>query len=613
MRILEVKNNLVKILYEATDSLRLSGFVILKDEIHQFIAQVIYFEASKGINVAILKLLFNFDEEGVVTDYNGTVPTLDSKLTTVETEDLLELLPVKTPLEIGKLAQQNCTLNLNKTLLENNLLIVSDSLDNSALTVKNLALQLSLLGKRSVIFDTNGDIDFCQNKLVYTKDFKLPLNWDTINFIYEKGLDDATAETKALIQEIFLQVQEYVKTLPEAFIPFDTFKNVVDEQYKISQIAELVLLKNKLLKYFEQGIFAQSKSEFSNVLRQILENKITVIDISAAEDSIQREVIAFVYGVLKEVEDIFVFAQITNGNSDKKLLREIYLQKNVKTTAIVHYNYKYLTELKQIAKDLILFTPIKLQEDFATYSVFLNKLNADEFIVWGKSTHNMALIVQLEEIIPNETAEITIEKEAAPLLEPMADEAAESKSEPVSAEMGESGEEYSQLSDLTEDDLELVDRINEIKDETPTTEGNEPTSDEEVVEIDLGDEEYEKLQTPKEPESVRIELQPSEAARGIFEASRGSESEAEEITPAVEIISAKEQTPAVPIYPAEIPTADIAASDAILQGDNVIHPKYGRGKVDKMIRYGNKTLASVSFENVGRKLLDPDISELKKE
>ena len=48
------------------------------------------------------------------------------------------------------------------------------------------------------------------------------------------------------------------------------------------------------------------------------------------------------------------------------------------------------------------------------------------------------------------------------------------------------------------------------------------------------------------------------------------------------------------------------------QGDSVTHPRYGRGVVEKIIKYGNKTLCSISFENVGRRLLDPTISELKK-
>ena len=71
-------------------------------------------------------------------------------------------------------------------------------------------------------------------------------------------------------------------------------------------------------------------------------------------------------------------------------------------------------------------------------------------------------------------------------------------------------------------------------------------------------------------------------------------------------------TPIVPVYDAEIPEEDVVKSDPIQQGDTVVHAKYGTGLVEKMIKYGNKTLFSINFDNVGRRLLDPTLTELKK-
>ena len=53
-------------------------------------------------------------------------------------------------------------------------------------------------------------------------------------------------------------------------------------------------------------------------------------------------------------------------------------------------------------------------------------------------------------------------------------------------------------------------------------------------------------------------------------------------------------------------------SDPIEQGDTVVHAKYGNGVVEKMIKYGTKTLYSINFDNVGRRLLDPTLTEIKK-
>ena len=74
----------------------------------------------------------------------------------------------------------------------------------------------------------------------------------------------------------------------------------------------------------------------------------------------------------------------------------------------------------------------------------------------------------------------------------------------------------------------------------------------------------------------------------------------------------KSSTPNVPVYDAEIPAEDTVLSDPIEQGDTVTHAKYGVGVVEKMIKYGNKTLFSINFDNIGRRLLDPTLTEIKK-
>ena len=66
----------------------------------------------------------------------------------------------------------------------------------------------------------------------------------------------------------------------------------------------------------------------------------------------------------------------------------------------------------------------------------------------------------------------------------------------------------------------------------------------------------------------------------------------------------------VPVYPADSEPDESIGDFA--QGESVTHPRYGRGVVEKIIKYGNKTLCSITFENVGRRLLDPSISELVK-
>ena len=408
MKILEVKNNLVKISYTAKDNLVISGFVIIEDSQYPYVAQVMSLKADSGVNYAIVKLLFTFNQEGVVKNYNGTVPELDAIITPLASNELLDILPIEKPLTIGKLAQQKFVLNVDYSILEKNLVVCSDNTENTDILLSNFAKQITDNNNKSVIFDTDGTIN-AENRLVFGEDFKLPLNYDSINFIYENDLNDVEPASKAFIQDIFLEVQEYSKTVLDQFIPFDTFISVVDAQYKELEIPELVLLKNRLLKYKENNVFAQSAKEFQSIRATIRANLSTLLDISSAEPELQKLIINYVYN---EIEDlglyVYSLTKINSENADKKLIRRFLSEDKIYTTIVCPHNYKYLYELKERANNLILFTPQTMQHDFASYNIFLNKLNQDECVIYGKSTQNIPLIL---EIMPLEDIDAAIKAE----------------------------------------------------------------------------------------------------------------------------------------------------------------------------------------------------------
>lgn len=66
----------------------------------------------------------------------------------------------------------------------------------------------------------------------------------------------------------------------------------------------------------------------------------------------------------------------------------------------------------------------------------------------------------------------------------------------------------------------------------------------------------------------------------------------------------------LPVYEPKEPVT--AANEIPVEGDRVMHAKYGAGTVEKIIRYGKKTLCSIQFDNVGRRLLDPNITTIEK-
>lgn len=730
MKILEVKNNLVKISYTAQDNLVLAGFVIIEDSKYPYVAQVMSLKADSGLNYAIVKLLFTFNEEGIVKNYNGTIPELDATITSLSSNELLDILPVIEPLKIGKLAQQNFLLNIDYSALEKNLLICCDKTENTDILLSNLAKQITEKHSKSVIFDTTGTIN-SENKFVFGRDFKLPLNYETINFIYENDLNDVDPTSKAVIQDIFLEVQEYSKTVLDNFIPFNNFIDVVESQYRELSIPELALLKNRLLKYKEEEVFAQSAKEIQCIRSAIRGNLSTTFDISRADAVLQKQIISYIYDEICAM-DLFVYslAEINNDNADKKLIRKMLAQDKIYTTISCPHNYKYLYELKDRASNMILFAPQTVQHDFASYNVFLNKLNTDECIIYGKATQNIPLIV---EMMPIEELDDAIKAEEENNISPIQQEAGKDENIQQKDDFSEESDSYDyetmatdtaitiqkdvpleaikeeepenlvdlpqideqqsrcemeELQETTEEQEEVIDLpqqntqeevqksieedireesqaenadelvLNEEPipqiDEDILVEPEQPMIEEEVVEpeteelnegIELNEPEVlseEYIEKPLEEEDIleepviEEEEEEEESLPEINEildnASKQSDSEeipeplTEEDLDYIEHlnmtdetvvdeeledrVSEEEQPPVVPIYPAESPISN-NTSPSFEPGDKVLHPKYGEGIVEKMIKYGNKILCSISFAN-GRRLLDPTISEIKK-
>src|SRR5574344_1915097 len=558
MQIVEVKNNLVKASYDTSSEIPvLSGFAIIKDEKISFIGQIIYLESISGISTAAIKLLFTFNDEGIISAYNGAIPNSNCPIELISTQELLAIIPIEYPIFMGELAGQDIKLNIDKKSLDEKLLVCCENEENKNILNKNLINQLYISGNRVILFDIKGTYDF-ENKIVAGKDFKLPLNYDTINFIYEKGLDEVGLETKAKIQEVFLEVQNYVKSLPEGFLPFETFKAVVDEQYEDDNSPELLLLKNKLLKYHDEGIFAQVETEFSINLN---DKTLKVIDLSNLDAKFQREFISYIYKLAEDTEfNIYSFVEVNDENSDKKLLKKFFTAKTVKSIINCNYTYKYLKELKQLSKNLILFAPIQQQNDFATYNVFLRKLNPNEFIMYGTALHSMPLIVKLEEIKFDKIENIEQENLTSQEI-PVESENEEDNDDTEIQKTTENFEEPQDFNveqvpdEFSEDDLDFIENNFPENDETENLVNT--SSDIDYQEI------QEEAEIFPEPEQVQEELPQELEEEPTIESEQNEtfSQEFEEAHPSLEIKEAPPvdilpasmaSTPIVPIYSADV-------------------------------------------------------------
>lgn len=672
MKLLEIKNNLVKLSYAETENPILGRFIILGSNEKSYVAQFVNLKSDTINNYAIAKLLFTFTPDGVVDNYDGSVPNMDSELSFLAAEELLNLLPIETPVKIGNLAQQDEMLSLDISVFERNFTIFVEKDSNKKTFISNCVRQLFQMKEKSVIVDTcNLFEDY--PKIVFSKDFKLPLNSKMIDYIFEYELAEVDAPTKAVIQDIFYAVQQYIDTLDFKFLPIDNFVDVVANQYKDIQMPELALLKNKLLKYRDANVFANTKEEVLAFKEKLNEKNCSIIDIKDINEPLQKEVMSFIHQALTEYEKyIYFFAPLTDNNSDKKLLKQFINNNHVFTTILVSSSYKYAQELKQHAQNILLFTPNDMNHDFAAYNTFLNKLNSDECIAFGKLTQGIPFIVDMSDLELDLTLEDVLgdKYQFVPISDNMQlvktdeygnktpvnlapeliqDDVVQSTQEEQTLEYAPMQEE---ISDFSQEETVIDDEIPQIEEsgiidepaiELPqeSVEDNnknivEPVSnildDESISEEDQGlteDDleldplpEQEDLQSFDEEDLTDEPLEEDSTAlteddlnfiddNQIAQPSSMYEEQEPEITDDYqESPYIEEQTPVVPVYPAEQePTEE---SGDFQQGDSVTHPRYGRGVVEKIIKYGNKTLCSISFENVGRRLLDPTISELKK-
>ena len=747
MNIIEVKNNLVKLSYD--EDINLGSFIKISDLKSAYIAQILHLESTRIGKTAIARLIFNF-KTGIQA-YDGSVPSIQAEIEILNNDFVANMLDKTDPLLIGKLSQSNTDIIVSANLLKDKPIICAEKSYQYKLLVENLIKQNELNNRKTIIFDITGEIQ--GNKITATKDFKIPLNKNSIDYIFDRGFEDLTQENKAFIQDIFSELNEYIKTVE--FIPFNDFNAVIEYEFKRTQKLQLIILKNRLSQFEKANIFAQQANDFKILDEKLNNDNTLIIDLSRLNDSLQKEYITYIYKQMEEKNtNFYSIISLNNNNSSKETLNNLFGAKNIFSSIVCPYSYKYINDLKQCSKNMFMFTPIKQQNDFGAYNIFLNRLNENEFILYGKSTKFTPLIIKLEEIndfskiytpkeeispieinlndnikeiIPeNNTEEIEEPIMEIPQEEPIVIQEEEETQEDISKEIEEPIMEIPQEEPIviqeeeeTQEDIseEIEVPIMEIPQEEPIEqEINKDDIDQDVmalevqqelakISIDIDDDEIadavsasQKTITMEDLENEQINLDPSdlfknkeqENVNNIDENSNEDESiltdadldmieslqnkeetsqpiettpienteeiEQEEIKeePQISITdqilqeeaekkaieeankpdpieehieipqnahpkqneekleTKKGQTPIVPVYSAEIPDEDIVESDDIKQGDTIVHPEFGQGIVEKLISYGERTLCSVNFEQVGRRLLDPKISEMKK-
>ena len=400
MRILEVRDGFLK--FEADKSIYLSSFIQIDGLEKSYIAQVIQLKRSGENSIGYAKILFLYD--GALQNYDKTLPSKDSEIKEFTFDILSNSINAEKPVIIGKTQGTDLNITIDESAFNKKMLISVDDKEINNILVRNLVKQFNNLSKNIVIIDSLGVIN--AQKVVAGVDFKLPLDTASLAFMYQDCLNDATADSKSMIIDIFKDLSEYSQTVP--FVPFETLKTIVDDMVDKSHVFKLLVLKNKLAKFDRLGYFAKNKNEVE-ALKHILNSKCTIIDISKLDSAFQNRYLAFIYETLSD--DAHVLLELSNTVS-KKNIKDI-LQSDKSTTFVTHSRFKYLNDIKNVFDNFIIAPSISNNEIFNIYSTFLKAMPKGTYLIAGEATNYIPLVSQVKVI----DDVIEIEKEDETVLE----------------------------------------------------------------------------------------------------------------------------------------------------------------------------------------------------
>ena len=658
MQIIEVRNDIFKLAYSPfQNGLMLSDFLLVTEGTKSVLSQVIGIESSeeKDINIAYIKGCLSVDNSGKINSYVGFTPSTAAEITQVAPEQILSMLiGEESGMYWGYLAQHdNVYFQTENELIKNKPLILMDNYNNYNVIVNNLAYTSTKQNQKTLILDFDGTLKI-ENayRIKVCHNYKLPLSYNVLNYIYENDFNDETLSAKAIIQDVIIELQEYIKTLSTGFLPFSTIKDVIYAQYTDNKCPELMLLKNKFIKYAQQNFLAEDSSDFDFINKALKENDIVIIDASEL-DTIWHKLL--LNNLTTEVStNCYFITKLENDNSDKKTILNIYNNNNIFPILSASYMHKELNVLKSIAKNLILFAPNQATNDIGTYAPYMQKLSRDEYVVCGENTLYLSFIVKLTYIDSNmapDYIEEEIQADVDKLYRSGNNKTSITGTESIQTEIDIataisqndivqnskaseiiiSEAAQGDIDFLTDDDLDFIDEIDSMFDEmetfeekTETFENNNGLLEDEIelenpniAENEITENENNTQNTSisnidkTNQETIDIpneEIQKSSTTK-IIEDTQIEQPKKQQIT---NVKNTKQPKTPIPVYQTEETNNDEPQAE-FKEGNFVYHEKYGKGVIEKIIKYGNKSLYSIQFEggDVGRRLLDPALAGLK--
>ena len=401
MKILEVRDGFIR--FEADVNVYLSSFIQASGIDKVYIAQVNQMKVFGNVRIASAKILFILVGEELY-NYDKTLPSKDSEIELFTSNILSNSVDADKPVILGKTLDCSSNIIMDASAFNKKMLVSIDNIEMNNTFAKNFHKQFANLSKKTVVLDMRGVIK--GNKCFAGKDFKLPLNSNTLDFMYKACLNDATESSKNTVAEIFEELKEYSATVP--FVPFDTLKSIIDDMVNNQHIFKLLVLKNKLAKFKTFGYFASSIEEV-NTLTNILESEDEIIiDLSKVDKLFQNYYLDYIYSSLTD-KNVQVLLYVSNSLM-KKNLKLVLEDSNVPTTLFVASNYQYLNDIKNMFDNFIIEPSSYNNKIFNVYGSFLSSMMPNTYLIAGENINYIPMISKSE--IIDEVLTINVDAQA---------------------------------------------------------------------------------------------------------------------------------------------------------------------------------------------------------
>ena len=634
MQIYEVRKDFADILYASEEeSLNLSDFLFLEDNQQTVISQVTDIKEMEDseINVATVKFYLSVNKDNKLSPYDGHIPANDSDIGRLDSQEILGLFrPKSRELSWGNyIGNPQIHISTDMKFLSSNACILCDKAESSQKLVQNILNSLNSNDVKSMIFDFDGKYSLTkvQKKLRYGRDIRIPLDINALDYIFNNELEELPFITKTIVQNIILETEKFLETIPNGFIPFDTFSQIVESECRSSNDAGLLIFSNKLAQFRQKKIFANDPSQFE--ILNTLKNS-SIIDISEADVHFHK--LIFDSLINRISEKYYIFADITEDNIDNNSIKRIYENSNIRLVSICKHDEKYLPRIKQFCNNYVLFhseQEINLDDSLRN---FVSKLSENDFILYGESTLSIPIMVTMnkssldieddensnfqEDIITTQDLddldllnlrEVNKKLEMEQKAETAVSDTTQIETPEIEAQEkpiennAETIARQNILENLFQNRNTGINLNSNVKKEETVSYQNDanvqPNDQEEFIQEQVEeDDDYDYLEEQDNPsetqvnQTVNYEENNSVLPNSVLE---------------------KNYSEPLPVYTPKEPV--LQREPVVFEaGNRVSHAKYGVGIVEKIMSYGKKTLCCIQFDNVGRKLLDPSVTLIEK-